>query len=108
MAFHHQFLLLKYQFTSLSAEIEGHIKGFIESEEFRTKTAVPNLGEFLCLVSVSERYEWNHLALAVLEESFDRNVLWLLKAHPHLACLEERSDERVKKALKTTQVSRRL
>merc|ERR1711959_764647 len=109
MAFHHQLLMLKQRMPTLSDVIEKRISDFIDTEEKRTKEAVPNLGEFLCLLSASDKYTWDDIALPVLNETLDRNVLWLLKAHPHLVspsvCGEK---ERVRLALKASEVSRRL
>merc|ERR1712193_212017 len=108
MGFHHLLLMLKQKMPELSNEIEKRIKDFIENEDKRTKDAVPNLGEFLCLLSASDKYTWDDIALPVLNETLDRNILWLLKAHPHLVSPSCRGDERVRSALKTSEVSRRL
>ena len=36
---------------------------------------------------ISDKYSWSQrdVAYAYLEESFDRNVKWIIKAHPKLA-----------------------
>merc|ERR1712193_363855 len=100
--------MLKQRMPALSGVIEERIKDFIDREEMRTKEAVPNLGEFLCLLSASDKYTWDDIALPVLNETLDRNVLWLLKAHPHLVSASANEEERVRRALKASEVSRRL
>lgn len=41
------------------------------------------LGEFLPLLTVS-KFQWKDVAQAYIEESFDRNVKWLLVKYPEL------------------------
>jgi len=110
MAFHHQLLKLKSYIPELGKLIESKVRGFIEKESLRTKDVVPNLGEFLCLLGASDTCTWDDVAEPLLAEVFDRQVLWLLKAHPHLARLEDppESRERVQRSLHSSAVSRRL
>jgi hypothetical protein len=42
---------------------------------------VAALGEFLPLLTVS-KFQWKDVAQAYIEESFDRNVKWLLIKYP--------------------------
>jgi len=110
MAFHHQLLMLKNRCPDLSNTIEARIGDFINREDLRRKELIPNLGEFICLLSTSDVYTWDDVALPIMSEVFDRNVLWLLKQHPHMVNLDDRvgSTERCTLAFETSETSRRL
>ncbi len=47
--------------------------------------AVPNLGLLICLLAVSPRHKWGQVAVPLLVEVLDRQVLWVCKAKPSLA-----------------------
>jgi hypothetical protein len=110
MAFHHMLLALRKRYPRLRQAIEERIECFLSSEQQRVKSRVPNLGEFICLLSVSDRYDWCSVATPLLTEVFDRNVLWLLKRFPHLASLSDVgvSQERLRRTFQSSLVSMRL
>jgi hypothetical protein len=110
MGFHHLLLALCRRYPNLQQAVDERIQRFLSSEEERVKAKVPNLGEFICLLSVSDRYDWSSIAAALLGEVFDRNVLWLLKRHPHLGALTDTgvSQERLRCTFQSSLVSMRL
>eukprot|EP00435_Cladocopium_sp_Y103_P073604 s18_g44.t1 len=90
MAFRHTLLLLKSRYASFNDAVEAiKVRSFLHSEMMRRKDQVPNLGEFMCLLSVSDELTWDDLAVPVLDETFDRGVLWLAKAFPRFAAVNE-------------------
>lgn len=110
MAFHHLFLMLKRCCGALHKAVEAKVGAFVKDEKYRTKEVVPNLGEFICLLSVSDQHSWKDMAEAVLNEGFDRHMLWTFKKYPELAYMADLSSsaDLTKLVLKASEVSRRL
>ena len=81
-AFHH--ILLKVMATnpSLVARVEGKVAEFIRHERSRTKNETPSLGDFIPLLAVSEKYSWEDVRSAYVQENLDRNALWVIKKFP--------------------------
>ncbi|KAK6359416.1 hypothetical protein TWF696_000576 [Orbilia brochopaga] len=75
---HRLFRALVNEYPQLQVEIEERIRRVLEREDNRTKSALPNLGNFLPLLSVSEKYSWvtPGMSRAIIGESFDRGVIW--------------------------------
>lgn len=107
IAFHHTLLLLKSRYETFNDAIETKVWSFLQSEEMRRKDQVPNLGEFMCLLSVSDEFSWDDLTVPILDETFDRGVLWLVKAFPRFATVNE-VEEGEEKAWETSRVFRQL
>lgn len=84
VAFHRLFIALVDQFPELRVEIKKKVDAFIASPEHRTKAHVPNLGEFLCMISVIEDVDLSAVVEAYMGEMLVRDVRWLLTNQPHL------------------------
>ena len=110
MGFHHLLLSICRAEPLVQAEVERRIAQFMSDEDQRVKAKVPNLGEFICLLAASEKYDWPSVASPLLVEVFDRNVLWLLKKYPHLGKLSDVgvSQERLRATFQAALVSMRL
>jgi len=82
-AFHRLLLMFAKEYPQMKLDADNKIVNFIRFENLRTKQVIPDLGEFLILLLISEK-SWEDLASAYLSESFDRHVLWILKKYPQL------------------------
>jgi hypothetical protein len=110
MAFHHLLLAICQTEPAVQSELEQRVGNFLAREEARVKSRVPNLGEFICLLSASEKCDWQSVAAPLLAEVFDRNVLWLLKKYPRFAEVDDVgvSKERLRCTFEVALVSMRL
>eukprot|EP00442_Polarella_glacialis_P000662 CAMPEP_0115136122 /NCGR_PEP_ID=MMETSP0227-20121206/56176_1 /TAXON_ID=89957 /ORGANISM="Polarella glacialis, Strain CCMP 1383" /LENGTH=1014 /DNA_ID=CAMNT_0002543077 /DNA_START=48 /DNA_END=3092 /DNA_ORIENTATION=- len=111
MAFHHLLLAICRAAPAVQQEVEERIGSFLSCDAQRVKSEVPNLGEFICLLSASNKYGWYLVASPLLGEVFDRNVLWLLKGRPHLGEVSKEqgvSEERLRCSFQAAVVSMRL
>ncbi|KAH3758226.1 Ubiquitinconjugating enzyme subfamily protein [Pelomyxa schiedti] len=112
-AFHHLFLMFLDLYPELRRKVDETIETFINDEKTRNKHQVPALGEWLPLLTVTETYSWNDVAVPYLHEMFDRNVLWTLKKFPQLIYPTPIVDEvarkvRLAKVFEATTVSNHL
>ncbi len=60
------------------------VSDFIQFPDRRHKRFVPDLGEFLTLISLDIEHGWDDVKSAYLEECYARNAFWVVKAHRHL------------------------
>jgi len=105
-AFHRLLIMVVSDYPPMLKRVNDIISKFISGAENRTKSAIPSLGEFLPLLTVAN-YSWEDVAVAYLQENFDRNALWSLAKYPELegSCT---NDIRLRKSFDATQVSQRL
>ncbi|GAQ84649.1 protein with Ubiquitin-conjugating enzyme domain [Klebsormidium nitens] len=110
---HHMLLRLAQDYPALQTAIDRALSRFQSTPTARHKNETPDLGELLVLLSVAKTggVTWDSLAPAFVAETFDRNVLWLLREHPELAVLEAAdcvSEHRLATTFNATATSRRL
>jgi len=101
---HRLFLALIEKFPSLQNNIEKKLHDFITKPTIRTKDHTPGLGQIICLLSVSKKFDWMKMAKAYITESFDRNVLWVCKKYPELANIEKGDQSRLEKVFDASKV----
>jgi hypothetical protein len=83
IAFHRLLILFCEKYPDLMRKVNEIVGNFIQSDSSRNKRAVPDLGEFMALLSVSS-YSWEDVSTAYLTETFVRNVRWVVQKYPEL------------------------
>ncbi len=82
--FHRWLQVFATSFPEVLAKKVQLVEDFIRSPERRNKSHVPDLGEFLTLISLDIQYGWDDVKHAYLGECYARNALWIVRAHGHL------------------------
>jgi hypothetical protein len=80
--FHRLLLRFAEWYPEIKRMAEEQIERFIHHEHYRHKRHVASLGDFLPLLSITDKYNWSDIQEAYLAESTDRNALWILKMYP--------------------------
>ncbi|CAM9289792.1 unnamed protein product, partial [Ectocarpus fasciculatus] len=73
---HRLMLAVSAKFPQLRRQANRRLEAFIRDPRRRVKRYTPSLGDLLCMLTISDRYQWRHIAMLYLFESFDRAVLW--------------------------------
>eukprot|EP01113_Clastostelium_recurvatum_P019316 TRINITY_DN2277_c1_g1_i8.p1 TRINITY_DN2277_c1_g1~~TRINITY_DN2277_c1_g1_i8.p1 ORF type:complete len:1241 (-),score=385.36 TRINITY_DN2277_c1_g1_i8:37-3759(-) len=117
-AFHHLLLMFLEEYPELYDQVNQVIESFMDDRSSRHKRKVPALGEWIPLLSVTDKYTWKDVAIPYLTEMFDRNVLWTVKKYPELAVWQQGDKwqdlpdagkaDRLRKTFEATHVSNHL
>merc|ERR1711959_321939 len=67
----------------IAHEAERRVTEFLRTEASRSKSHVPDLGAWLCLLTLSNTTR-HKVAISVLKEVFDRQVRWIAQDFPSL------------------------
>lgn len=81
-SFHHMLLALQARYPEIRQVANLKLREFIQGR--RSKDYVPDLGQLLVYMTVTEDVAWADLVPAVLHESQVRGVRWLLRDMPYL------------------------
>lgn len=106
---HRLFLSYCSRFPEVAAKCQETVDAFINSGAARHKDNLPNLGEFLAMLSVTNR-RWSDLKASVLDEFFTRGVFWILNKYPELEAPEHpevTDDDRLEYSFEVHAVSAR-
>jgi hypothetical protein len=86
-AMHHILLGFAVKYPEIRRRANAAVASFHADPAARTKKVVHDIGEFLIHLILSD-LTWHDIAIPVLTELWDRNVLWILKASPELSVLD--------------------
>lgn len=89
---HRLFIALVQKYPALRNSIYKTLHDFVSNERNRVKSACPALGELIPLVCVSQSVGWKDVGPVLIQESFDRSILWTCRDVPKLARHRQRSD----------------
>ena len=81
--FYHLLLAFAQKYPEIQDAVDERARLFLSGEDGRSKRVCPNLGELVASLSIST-VNWSDILLTYLEENFDRNVKWVIKAYPEL------------------------
>lgn len=76
---HRMFLTLVTTVPGLRAAITNRLQSFLRDDAKRSKSACPNLGEFMSLLSVCPDVGWMDMVVPLMREGFSRSVLWICR-----------------------------
>ena len=83
------FYQLSEEYPKIKTIIDEKIKNFIKKPQHRHKTYTPNLGNMLMMLTISDQYSWKDIRKHYLEESGDRNIMWILKKYPYVSNIDD-------------------
>ena len=104
------FKLFIEKYPELKVTIDETLEKFIKNPESRIKEETPNIGDLLVLLPFSNKFSWEDLSYAYLNEQLDRQVLWILLEIPDLDKVDDPNleDAKIEASFKSTIVGYRI
>ncbi len=91
--FFRMFALLVERHPEVLKEVEARLTAFKADEANRVKDKCSSMGDILAYLLISTRFKCNDLLAEYLDESLDRQVLWMLRDVPELADVSDNPEE---------------
>ncbi|CAF0983473.1 unnamed protein product [Adineta ricciae] len=66
-------------YPELSQQIDNRIEQFTKDLANRNKRVIPDIGEFLIQVALSQKYQFEQIRTYIYEEYFARQIFWIQK-----------------------------
>jgi len=82
--FHRWLYVFAKEYPDTLAKKVRVMADFIHHREKRHKRFVPDVGEFITLISLDIEFNWEDAKHAYLEECYARNALWIVRANAQL------------------------
>jgi ubiquitin-protein ligase len=105
--FHRLLIAFCQKYPILLRYIDERVLDFIKNDNSRSKDALPSIGDFITLLSVST-HKWKQVSPYILKETFVRNILWITKSYPKIFKNGTKDSQLVKLAFETNKVSMKL
>lgn len=106
--FYHLLIAFIVKYPYLQTFIDKNLQQFISNNQQRDKKHVKSLGEWIALLSTSDKFTWKDVATSYLRECFDRNAKWILTANKTLLNENTPKRARLTKSFSACQVSLKL
>ncbi|TPX60428.1 hypothetical protein PhCBS80983_g01770 [Powellomyces hirtus] len=84
----HLLLTLAARYPIITEFAHSKVHRFLRRESGRSKTALPDFGEFLILFALVPGVSWTDASCVLIKELLARNAYWTLTKFPHLAYME--------------------
>ena len=103
------FMRLLEMYPKMKATINSEISQFIQNKSYRNKSRVPDIGEFIFKLFLSD-YSYNDekVKTPLLEEYFARQIFWINKKYPGVLINKIAHQQRMDRMFSATEVSNKL
>lgn len=108
LSVHHMLLKLTEECNgAIATEAERRIQEMMSDEKYRHKRYIPDIGDFLCLLTLSNTH-WNTISVQVMKEVFTRQIRWVARDFPEILHTDLSTKKRLELTLLSQKTSLRL